>query len=212
LIGNKFGGHSNWPRGLMSADLLAKILDKARRECEVGWVSLFNWTEPLLHPEIVQLVRLVKARGIPISLSSDLNVLRDADDLLASAPDFLRVSLSGFTQPIYNRGHRGGNIEIVKKNMLELAAAKARTSSTTHIDVFYHRYAYNLHEAEPMRQFAEKLGFNFIAFGADFSGGKDYRHRGRQRFRRGSRRRRRIRLFAGGCPERTFNDRQMRIA
>src|SRR5580700_4126578 len=75
LVGNKFGNTSEWPKGLMSAKTLDQILEKATRECAVQWVSLFNWTEPLLHPNIVELIGTVKKYGAPISLSSNLNVL-----------------------------------------------------------------------------------------------------------------------------------------
>ena len=166
LIGNKFGNHEEWPRGLMSADTLGRILDKAQKECDVAWVALYNWTEPLLHPDIVELIRVVRSRNLPLSLSSNLNVLRDADTMLKAGPNFFRISLSGFTQRVYERGHREGDIEIVKSNMRELARAKERVGASTHIDVFYHRYRYNLHEVEPMRAFAADLGFAFIPFAA----------------------------------------------
>ena len=126
--------------------------------------SLFNWTEPLLHPNIAKLVRVARSRDIPVSLSSNLNVLRQPDELLMAGPNFLRVSLSGFTQEVYERGHREGNIEIVKRNMIELADAKARAGPSTYIEVFFHRYIYNLHEVEPMASFAKSLGFNFNAY------------------------------------------------
>jgi hypothetical protein len=35
--------------GIMAPRLLEAILDKALGECEPALVSLFNWTEPLLH-------------------------------------------------------------------------------------------------------------------------------------------------------------------
>ena len=164
LVGNKFGNTSEWPKGLMSAKTLDQILEKATRECTVQWVSLFNWTEPLLHPNIVELIGTVKKYGAPISLSSNLNVLRDPEALVAANPNFLRISLSGFTQAVYERGHRDGDIEIVKKNMVALAKARTSTSSATHVEVFFHKYAYNLHELDAMKSFSEELGFQFTAF------------------------------------------------
>jgi len=148
----------------MNAETLDRILEKATRECVVQWVSLFNWTEPLLHPDIANMVRVVKKHGAPISLSSNLNVLRNPEELLSANPDFLRISLSGFTQGVYERGHRDGDIEEVKKNMIELARAKSRVGSTTVVEVFFHKYNYNLHEIEPMKSFSEGLGFLFTSY------------------------------------------------
>ena len=111
LVGARYGDLSEWPRGLMSPDLLDRVLDKALGECRIEAVGLYNWTEPLLHPEIARLVRAVKSCGLVCSLSSNLNVLREPESLLGEHPDYLRVSVSGFTQEIYARGHREGDIE-----------------------------------------------------------------------------------------------------
>ena len=161
LVGTRYGELSDWPRGLMSPELLGQILDKAVSECSISAVGLYNWTEPLLHPQIADLVRVVKSRGLPCALSSNLNVLRDPETLLAADPDFFRVSLSGFTQQTYEIGHREGDIEVVKQNMRRLAAARDVVRPHTQIEVFYHRYRYNGHELAPMQSFAESLGFHF---------------------------------------------------
>jgi molybdenum cofactor biosynthesis enzyme MoaA len=161
LVGNKFGHTGAWPRGLMSPALLGQILDKALSECGVSVVALYNWTEPLLHPEIATLIRTVKARGLPCSVSSNLNVLRDPEKLLGSGLDWLRVSLSGFTQSVYSRAHRGGDVEKVENNMSRLATAKAATGAHTNIEVFYHQYRYNEDEIKPMEALSRSLGFEF---------------------------------------------------
>jgi len=151
------------PKGLMSADLLRRVLDKATRETEVTSVALFNWTEPLLHPQLAALVGIVKRYGLFCSLSSNLNVLRHADDVLAAGVDWFRISVSGFHQDVYQRTHRGGDIEMVKANMRELAAAKRRTGSSVDIEVFFHRYLGNFGDELEMRRYAEGLGFRFVA-------------------------------------------------
>jgi MoaA/NifB/PqqE/SkfB family radical SAM enzyme len=157
VVGNKYGGVSDWPRGIMHPSLLESILDKATSECDVSGVGLFNWTEPLLHPNISELVSVVKKRNIGCTLSSNLNVLREPEKLLAAGLDWLRVSLSGFTQETYERGHQGGNIEVVKANMERLAAAKASVGASTDLEVFYHIYRYNRDEIETMSAFARSL-------------------------------------------------------
>jgi len=150
-------------KGLMTEALLRQILDKATREAVVASVALFNWTEPLLHPRLAELVRVVKSYGLKCSISSHLNVMRGIDDLLSAGVDWFRVSLSGYRQEVYERTHRGGEIEKVKANMVELAAAKRRTGATTDIEVFFHRYRGNLADELMMRRFAEDLGFRFSA-------------------------------------------------
>ena len=162
-VGNWEDDPSVFHHGLMSKAFLETILDKAMSECVVAGVGLFNWTEPLLHPEIHELIGAVRARGIHCSISTSLNVLRAPDLLMRANPDWLRVSVSGFTQEIYARGHKGGDIETVKANMRRLAEAKRRTGATTDLELYFHKYVDNEADEAPMRAYAEMLGFRYAA-------------------------------------------------
>ncbi len=144
------------PSGLMDKRLFEQIIAKAAHEFHVGAVYLFNWTEPLLHPELPELVRIVKREGLFCGLSSNLNVLKNIDAVLQAEPDDFRISLSGFTQEVYGQTHAHGQIERVKQNMRLLSEAKTR------IHVYYHKYKHNLAEIEPMRQYAAELGFDWL--------------------------------------------------
>jgi len=149
------------PQGYMEPELLRRIIEKARSECKVTGIGLFSWAEPMLHPKLPDLVRIVQEAGISCFLSSNLNILRNADDIMAANPFSFRISASGFTQETYGYSHRGGDIEKVKKHMAELAKAKKRNNSSTRIYVYYHRYKHNLKEEPMMREFASGLGFDF---------------------------------------------------
>ena len=106
-------------------------MTKAKGECLMQGVGLFNWAEPLIHPKIGELVRIVQSHGVPCDLSSNLNDIRNLAQALAANPRSLRISVSGFTQEVYGRTHRGGDIEVVKNNMRVLAELKASLGSTT---------------------------------------------------------------------------------
>src|SRR5204863_5847034 len=96
-------------------------------------------------------------------LSSNLNHLKNPEALLSAGAKTFRISLSGFTQPVYERGHRGGDIEKVKKNMIRLGEAHKATGSRTRIHVYFHKYRHNVHELPLMETFARDLGFKFIS-------------------------------------------------
>jgi len=149
------------PHGFMEPGLLARIIRKAASECRVTGVNLFNWTEPMLHPRLPELIRIVQDASIPCHLSSNLNLLADVDAVMAANPASFKISVSGFTQEVYGLTHRGGDIERVKKNMMDLANAKKRNNSDTRIFVIYHRYRHNLKEVQMMRKFAAGLGIDF---------------------------------------------------
>jgi MoaA/NifB/PqqE/SkfB family radical SAM enzyme len=149
-------------RGRMEPELLDRIMKKATGECRVKSVNLFNWTEPFLHPELSRMIEVINSYGIKTGLSSNLNIMPKIDDVMHADPEFLIISVSGFTQGVYERNHRGGDIERVKKNMEELAGAKERTKSRTRIEVKYLLYLGNLDEAVLMKEYADSLGFSFV--------------------------------------------------
>src|SRR5262245_21750268 len=67
------------PKGQMEPDLLRRILGKAVQECRIKGVGLFNWTEPLLHPRLPELIGIIHEQGLRCFLSSNLNALRNLD-------------------------------------------------------------------------------------------------------------------------------------
>ncbi len=162
---NRPEGRRTPVRKMMDVAMLAAVLDKALKELPaIDGVGFFNWTEPLLHPQISELIAEVSRRKIPCWVSTNLNVLRNVDALLAARPHEIVVSVSGFHQEIYARGHKGGNIETVKRNMVLLSEAAHRNAtagSRTWLRLVYHRYADNEEDELLMAKYAERFGFSF---------------------------------------------------
>jgi pyruvate-formate lyase-activating enzyme len=149
--------------GLMDVEVFEKIVHKATTEFGVRSINLYNWAEPLLHPRLPELIRIAKRRGVMCNISSNLNLMRNVDEILKAKPDEFRISLSGFTQKTYGETHAGGDIEKVKKNMVALSEAKLRTrNKATTVHVYFHKYKHNLDEVAQMREFARSLGFQWL--------------------------------------------------
>jgi hypothetical protein len=143
------------PRGLMSVDLFEDILDKIRIE-RAG--------DEVIHPEIGRLMRSVGRRGMFPYISSNLSLRADIEELVASRPVRLRVSLSGFEQSVYERGHCRGNVELVKSNLREVCRQMELQGIDFPVDIYYHKYTYNCGEdLRACEEFARELGFNFVA-------------------------------------------------
>jgi len=152
--------------GYMKPEFLDKIVTKAISECHVTNFSLYNWTEPFIHPHLPEMVRVVKSHGIGCDLSTNLNLGKQIEPVVAANPDQIKISVSGFTQENYGVTHRGGDIELVKENMTRLAEAKRVTRSKTRIIVVFHRYLHNQEDELEMRAFAEQLAFDFTTYWA----------------------------------------------
>lgn len=158
-VGNSWDRRT--PVKYMRPDLLEAILEKATSECRHLDVALYNWTEPFLHPRLGEMIRLVRAAGLSCGLSTNLNLINNLGDVMAADPGMLKISLSGFTQETYGVTHRRGDIEVVKRNMVEVARERDRIGASTRVEVIFHRYLGNHGEEEQMRDYAQSLDFEF---------------------------------------------------
>lgn len=147
--------------GIMSVEMLKKIMAKVTKEARVYYCQLFLYNEPLLIPWVGEMIATVHSFGVPVFMSSNLVIGKHIASVMAAAPETLLISVSGWTQDIYERSHKGGDIEAVKANMKEVA--RLRTCKT-HVQVSWHRYRYNEHEEDLMRNYAESLGFTFVPY------------------------------------------------
>ena len=126
-------------------------------------ICLFSWGEPLIHPDLPRLIAEVKRRGFLVALSSNLNFVRDLEAVVCAGVDEFTVSVSGFTQAAYTVSHTGGDVEIVKRHMRELAEAIDRSNAATRVMVHYITYRHNAGAGEfsAMAEFSERLRFEF---------------------------------------------------
>jgi MoaA/NifB/PqqE/SkfB family radical SAM enzyme len=150
------------PRGVMPFDQFSRILEKILRESPVERpvISVYNWGEPLLHPEIGRIVRLVRSHGLYCAVSTNLNQDRFLEDLVAAGPSNIKISLSGFTQGVYGRTHNKGQIETVKANMRRLRQLLDQHKASIDVFVGYHDYIGNDgDELAAMEALAQELGF-----------------------------------------------------
>ena len=105
--GNKEG--YDHQTGVMEPDLMEKCIDKIKSENPDAIVFLYGNSEPFLHPRLVECIKSVKRRGLNCQLSTNLNFLRNEEQVkgvLESGLDFMIISLSGFTQEVYVKGPR----------------------------------------------------------------------------------------------------------
>ncbi len=148
--------------GFMDPDLMERILDKIKSENPEAICFLYGNSEPWLHPRLPECITAVKKRGLGAQFSTNLNHMQRVEETLAAQPDMIIVSLSGFTQEVYEKGHAGGKIERVKANMVTLGTFNQCAKTKVNISVNYHVYRDNEHEIEPMREHATKCGLNFF--------------------------------------------------
>lgn len=130
-------------------------LNNAALDC-----CLYKYAEPGLHPQLPEVLDLAWKYGIPCYLSSNLNVRQDWKTLLGK-PALRRfiISTSGYTQEIYERGHRGGKIDLFLRN-LEAIGAVPREERCD-VQLRFHQYDDNAGDEEIYRELCARYGFLF---------------------------------------------------
>jgi MoaA/NifB/PqqE/SkfB family radical SAM enzyme len=154
---------TNVPKGSMTLETFKSVFDKIINDTpSISHISLYSWGEPFLHPYLDQIIDYVHEKNVAVALSSNLSIKFGdrIEKIIKSNPDYLKVSLSGFYPNAYNNTHAGGDINLVKKNLVLIRELIDRYKAKTLVDINYHLYKDNSGEnLKQMEDFSNKLGF-----------------------------------------------------
>ena len=152
------------PAASIKWDMYRSIIDEIGDYLFV--LNMFNWGEPLLHKQTPELIRYAKAKGIEVTLSTNLSLnLTDAyiERLVRSGLDTLTVSVDGATEETYKRYRRGGDYSLVRTNMLRIQSARARLRLDTPKIVWqFLVFRHNQHEIDVVRAQYEAWGADLL--------------------------------------------------
>jgi MoaA/NifB/PqqE/SkfB family radical SAM enzyme len=156
----------------LDPDVYEKLLQRIHSQMEVNdfnklAIWLYNWTEPLLHMRLNEIIAISKKYANYVAISSNFSFpsgkTKMIRKMLDAEPSAVKISVSGFTQDVHVVDHAKGNIEHVKEN-IAWAADYVKTSGVDirKFEVGYHLYNYNLgEEATRMGEFCAEHGVEF---------------------------------------------------
>jgi radical SAM protein with 4Fe4S-binding SPASM domain len=159
------------PTGLGSLQRKPQAMDPAifeRLMDEVGHylltMSLWAWGEPLLHPELADILRIAQNRGINTLLSTNGQNLNDDNVLKAlidHPPTYLIVALDGITDETNTRFRVGAKLTPALDGVRELSRMKREKGKE--FPVLHLRYMvmkHNEHELPELVNFASRHHFD----------------------------------------------------
>lgn len=153
------------PAGVLPLELFREFID------DVGdyllLIVLWNWGEPFLNPNLLEMIAYAKSRNILIHSSTNGQVRFNdglARGLVESGLDSLIFGIDGTTQESYSRYRRGGQLEVVHENIKTLIRAKKRTRSRTpRLTLRFVAMRQNEGELDAAYQMARELGVDSFA-------------------------------------------------
>jgi radical SAM protein with 4Fe4S-binding SPASM domain len=154
------------PRGRMRLQELERIVDEIAPYAYR--VELYNWGEPLLHPDIFDMIEYVSRRRISVGLSSNLNHFDEdmAQHLVRSGLSQLLVSIDGATQASYSAYRQRGDLQSVLRNLEIMLETRRRLRSHTPFVIWRMLVGkHNEHEVQTVRSMAHAAGVDAFVTG-----------------------------------------------
>ena len=153
----------NWPRhrtpGFMSATTYARLVDKILRDDPwTGIMTLYNWGEPLLNPELPEILKITRHKGLLSAVSSNLAMTKDFEEVIRAGPDWFRISNSGWGKH-YETTHTGARWDTFHANCRKISDYRRRHQPNMIIEFFFHIYEHNRQDYPAIQAWCRELGF-----------------------------------------------------
>jgi len=151
----------------MSSVLFEQIIDRLlylgllkSSKTTTSTISLYNWGEPFLNPEINNILIILQKNNLFANVSSNFikkPIIEKENFKILSEVTF---SLSGFTQESYGKIH-GSNLKKVLNHFEEFYKEILNYAPTTRIKIAWHRYTFNEQELWDAYKYFDRPGISF---------------------------------------------------
>ena len=152
-------GDKSASRGFMKIGEFRRVLN------EIGSyltnLELYNWGEPILNKDLIDMIRYAKNMNIPVCISTNLNILdkKVAEALISTQIDKIFISCDGASPETYSKYRVGGDFHRVLSNIYQLLEAKKKLRNRyTRIVLLFHVFKHNEHEVEKIKELADDCG------------------------------------------------------
>lgn len=134
--------------GFMNMDLYKKIVDEIS-QYKYATLRPFGDGEPLLHPQIVEMIHYAKEKGITKIWLNTNGLLLDekiSRALLKAGLDLMEVSIDAATEETYRKIRIGSNFNLVIQNVIRYAELKRQILPQAKVEVSFVESTDNIQE------------------------------------------------------------------
>jgi len=143
--------------GDMDRGLYRRLLDQLE-EAGIRNITFTGWGEPLVHPNILEILGEAKKRGFRVLLNTNGALLGDyVDDLVKMGVDGVVVSVDSADPELYERIRVGGVFNEVLSSVLRLVEVSERSGKSPIIAFWFTVASYNCHDVPSLPLFAAKF-------------------------------------------------------
>lgn len=151
------------PTGNLKPETFKQVLDELGSH--LTYLTFYFQGEPLIHPELLQMVKMAATRGIYTATSTNAHFISDhtARQIVESKLSRLIISIDGTTQEVYEAYRKKGRLDKVLEGTKRVLEWKKRLKSATpHIIFQFLVVRPNEHQIPEVYELAKQLGVNEV--------------------------------------------------
>jgi len=152
------------PQGFIELELLKKIIEENKKILEGQFIWLHFNGEPLLHPQLPQIISLLKLNKIKTRLSTNATLLTEeiSFKLMKAGLDYIVFSVDGSTKETYEEIRKGAKFEEVEENIFNFLQIKKKYNFHTKTQIQIIKMKENEKEIKDFIEKWRKTDINFI--------------------------------------------------
>jgi MoaA/NifB/PqqE/SkfB family radical SAM enzyme len=145
------------PIGRIEKSVFEKAVDTYHKHLMIA--VLYMQGEPFLSKDLCEMVKYCTDKNLATIVGTNgmLCGKENAEKIVESGMDILKIAVSGFRQNTYERYHKLGDIELIKNNLSDLSKAKKRHGSKLIVHVEYIIFDYNHDEFHKFKEYCDNL-------------------------------------------------------
>lgn len=150
--------------GFLQMDTYINLLDDVRELSSLKKISFWGFGEPLLHPNIVEMVARAKQLGVETQLITNGLLLDEetAKGLTEAGLDSIVVSIDGTSEETQADIRSGADLNLVKANVKRLGLMSWANNNKPEIGIEFVASRSNVKELGNLGSLASELGASFI--------------------------------------------------
>jgi wyosine [tRNA(Phe)-imidazoG37] synthetase (radical SAM superfamily) len=151
----------------LEPELNAKIVDEIRTAGKgtTQYIRYSSEGEPLVHPKGYEMIEYAtRNSGVFVTLTTNGTIMNEkrTRKLLDSGVHMIDISIDAFTPETYSKIRVNGDLNVTRKNVLNLLAWIRQSGSSTKVVVSFIEQPQNRHEAEQFEAFWKGEGADYV--------------------------------------------------
>ena len=151
----------------MDPEVYRRIVESCKDYVEFIWA--YGIGEPLLHPNIFEMVRIARDAGVRTGMSTNATLLDEsrADQLLDCGLDYVILAFDGATKQTYEKYRVGATFEKTRDNIRNFLSRKQSRGSKLHVVMQMVLLRDNVAEMDAYRKMWDLPGIDEVRFKRD---------------------------------------------